>query len=50
VLEFKTKFLAYVDSSAADLRSLLAEKKELSADMKQAQASVVGLQVQGLEA
>jgi len=34
VLEFQDKFLAYVDSSAADLRSLLAEKKELSADIE----------------
>jgi F-type H+-transporting ATPase subunit alpha len=34
VLEFQNKFLAYVDSSAADLRSLLAEKKELSAEIE----------------
>jgi F-type H+/Na+-transporting ATPase subunit alpha len=34
VLEFQNKFLAYVDSSAADLRSLLADKKELSSEIE----------------
>jgi F-type H+-transporting ATPase subunit alpha len=34
VLEFQNQFLAYVDSSAADVRSLLADKKELSADIE----------------
>jgi F-type H+-transporting ATPase subunit alpha len=34
VLEFQNKFLAYVDSSAADVRSLLAEKKELTAEIE----------------
>jgi F-type H+-transporting ATPase subunit alpha len=34
VLEFQNKFLAYVDSSAADLRTQLAEKKELNAEIE----------------
>jgi F-type H+-transporting ATPase subunit alpha len=34
VLEFQNKFLAYVDSSAADVRTLLADKKELSAEIE----------------
>ena len=34
MLEFQNKFLAYVDSSAADVRSLLAEKKELNAEIE----------------
>jgi F-type H+-transporting ATPase subunit alpha len=34
VLEFQNKFLAYVDSSAADVRSMLAEKKELSPEIE----------------
>jgi F-type H+-transporting ATPase subunit alpha len=34
VLEFQNKFLAYVDSSAADLRSQLADKKELSSEIE----------------
>jgi F-type H+/Na+-transporting ATPase subunit alpha len=34
VLEFQNQFLAYVDSSAADLRSQLAEKKELNSDIE----------------
>jgi len=34
VLEFQNAFLAYVDSSAADVRALLAEKKELSAEIE----------------
>jgi F-type H+-transporting ATPase subunit alpha len=34
VLEFQNKFLAYVDSSAADIRALLAEKKELNPEIE----------------
>jgi F-type H+-transporting ATPase subunit alpha len=34
VLEFQNKFLAYVDSSASDVRTLLADKKELSSDIE----------------
>jgi F-type H+-transporting ATPase subunit alpha len=32
--EFQTQFLQYVDASAADLRSALAEKRELSDDLE----------------
>jgi F-type H+-transporting ATPase subunit alpha len=34
VLEFQNEFLKYVDSNAADVRSMLAEKKELSAEIE----------------
>ena len=34
VLEFQDAFLKYVDQSAADLRSSLAEKKELTSDIE----------------
>jgi F-type H+-transporting ATPase subunit alpha len=34
VLEFQNAFLTYVDSSAPDLRSTLAQKKELTADIE----------------
>jgi F-type H+-transporting ATPase subunit alpha len=34
VLEFQNDFLKYVDSNAADLRSTLAEKKELNSDIE----------------
>jgi len=34
VLEFQNKFLAYVDSSAADVRAMIAEKKELNAEIE----------------
>ena len=34
ILEFQKAFLAYVDSSAPDLRKSLAEKKELTADIE----------------
>jgi len=35
VSEFQNAFLAYVDSSAPDLRKTLAEKKELTGDLEQ---------------
>jgi F-type H+-transporting ATPase subunit alpha len=34
VLEFQNKFLAYVDSSAADVRSMIAEKKEMNPEIE----------------